>query len=58
MNSYTDKFTKAIEKTFFTKLPQNEQDFIQERAFLFHFSHQELKQIIDMARDLGCGSVQ
>ena len=53
MNSYTDKFTKAIQNSFFTKLPQNEQDFIQERAFLFHFSHQELKQIIDMARDLG-----
>jgi len=52
MNSYTDKFTQAIANTFFTKLPQSEQDFIEEKAFLLKFSHQEVKQIIDIARDL------
>jgi spore photoproduct lyase len=52
MNSYTDKFNQAIKNSFFHKLPQNEQKFIEEKAFIFKFSHQELKQIIDIARDL------
>lgn len=52
MNTYEEKFTKAIQNTFFTKLPQNEQEFIKQKAFELHFSHQEIKQIIDMARDL------
>jgi spore photoproduct lyase len=53
MNSYTDKFNKAITNTFFNKLPLDEQSFIKEKAYEYKFSHQELKQIIDMARDLG-----
>lgn len=53
MNPYEEKYTKAIENTFFHKLPQNEQAFIKEKAFVYKFSHQELKQIIDIARDLG-----
>ena len=53
MNSYSEKFTKAIHNTFFTQLPLDEQEFIQTKAFEYKFSHQELKQIIDMARDLG-----
>ena len=53
MNSYTQKFETTISKTFFSKLPLNEQEFIKEKAFEFKFSFQELKQIINMARDLG-----
>ncbi len=53
MNSYTQKFETTISKTFFSKLPLNEQEFIRGKAFEFKFSFQELKQIIDMARDLG-----
>jgi len=53
MNKYEEKFTLATKNGFFSKLPQNEQEFIKERAFTFKFSHQELKQIIDIARDLG-----
>lgn len=53
MNEYLNKFTQAVENTFFEKLPSNEQTFIREKAFALKFSHQELKQIIDMARDLG-----
>ena len=53
MNEYKDKYNKAVANTFLNKLPQNEQEFIKEKAFTFKFSHQELKQIIDMARDLG-----
>ncbi len=53
MNSYRDKFNKAISNTFYAKLPQNEQQFIQEVAEKYRFSHQELIQIINIARDLG-----
>jgi spore photoproduct lyase len=53
MNEYQDKFNKAITNTFFTKLPEQEQTFIREKSFSLKFTHQELKQITDMARDLG-----
>jgi len=52
MNSYRDKFNTTITKTFFSKLPQSEQTFIREVAFKYKFSHQELIQIINIARDL------
>jgi len=52
MNTYEEKFNKAIKNTFYTKLPQSDQDFIQTKAFQYKFSHQEIKQIIDIARDL------
>jgi len=53
MNSYIDKFDTAVQNSFFTKLPSNEQAFIKEKAIEFKFSHQEIKQIVDIARDLG-----
>ncbi|MEA1983254.1 MAG: hypothetical protein U9N39_06900 [Campylobacterota bacterium] len=53
MNRYEDKYNTAVANTFLNKLPQDEQEFIKTKAFEFKFSHQELKQIIDMARDLG-----
>ena len=52
MNSYRDKFNTTITKTFFSKLPQSDQAFIREVAFKYKFSHQELIQIINIARDL------
>ncbi len=52
MNPYIEKFNTAIENTFYTKLPEHEQLFIEEKSLEFKFSHQELKQIIDIARDL------
>jgi len=52
MNSYRDKFINAITNTFFSKLPHSEQQFIEEKSHLLKFSHQEIKQIIDIARDL------
>jgi spore photoproduct lyase len=52
MNSYRDKFNTTITKTFFSKLPQSEQAFIREVAFKYKFSHQELIQLINIARDL------
>ena len=53
MNLYAEKFNNAIQNTFFQKLPLHEQKFIKERAFEYKFSHQEIKQIINFARDLG-----
>jgi spore photoproduct lyase len=53
MNSYTEKFTKITENSFYSKLPNLEREFIKTKSFELKFSHQELKQIIDIARDLG-----
>jgi len=52
MNSYTDKFNNSVKTTFFSKLPRNEQLFIREKAHHYRFSHQELLQIVNIARDL------
>jgi len=52
MKNYEEKFQTSIQNTFFDKLTQEEQHFIRSKAFEFGFSHQEIKQIIDMARDL------
>ncbi len=52
MNAYINKFEQATQNSFFTKLPQDEQKFIREKSLLLKFSHQEIKQIINIARDL------
>jgi len=50
--NYEEKFNNSIKNTLFNNLPKNEQDFIKEKSFELRFSHQEIKQIIDIARDL------
>jgi len=52
MNSYENKFNKAIENTFYFKLSPDERNFIKEKAFFYKFSYQELLQVINFARDL------
>ncbi len=52
MNTYTDKFNQAIQNTFFFKLTNIEQEFIKKKSYELKFSYQELKQIINIARDL------
>lgn len=52
MNIYEDKFRSSIQNTLFYKLSPSEQEFIRLKAHLHRFSHQEIKQIIDIARDL------
>jgi spore photoproduct lyase len=52
MDSYTQKFNKAITNSFFSKLNKTQQEFIQKQAFHYRFSNQELRQIIEIARDL------
>jgi len=53
MNSYNDKFNNSIKNTLFKKLPLDEQNFIRQKSIDLRFSHQEIKQIVDMARDFG-----
>ena len=53
MNNYIEKFNNSIKNTFFTKLPILEQEFIKTKSLELKFSHQEIKQIVDIARDLG-----
>ena len=47
-----EKFENAIRNSFFNQLPQSEREFIKRKTLLLKFSHQEIKQIIEMARDL------
>jgi spore photoproduct lyase len=49
---YEDKFNTAIKNTFYGNLPFDEQKFIKERAFHYKFSNQEIKQLINISRDL------
>ncbi len=49
--NYLEKFESSILKTNFEKLSKEERQFIEEKAFLYEFSFQELKQLIDFAID-------
>ena len=58
---YPQKFQKSIEHTFFDTLPQALQAFIRSKAQAHMLSHQEIKQVIDMAIDFrmwGKGSLE
>ena len=52
MNSYLEKFNDSVNNTIFYKLPLKEQQFIKERSIDFKFSYSQIRQIIDIARDL------
>ena len=52
MNNYLNKFNDAIKNTIFLKLPPNEQNFIREKSFLLKFTLNEIRQVIEIARDL------
>ncbi|MGE4397438.1 MAG: radical SAM protein [Sulfurimonas sp.] len=52
MNIYEEKFQASIKNTLFYRLSPSEQEFIRLKAHLHRFSRQEIKQIIDIARDL------
>lgn len=47
----TKKFQEVIEKSNFKNLPKATQEAIEHKAFLYRFSFQELKQLIDFAID-------
>ncbi len=48
----TDKFLNAIKNTTFDLLPHDEQNFIQNKATELRLSLQDIKQTINIARDL------
>jgi len=50
--NYDEKFTKAIEHSFFTKLSTNNRLFIKDLAYTNHLTFQEIREYIAMARDL------
>ena len=52
MDNYEDKFQKSIQNSFFKNLTANEQEFIRLQASKYKFSHQDIKQIVDISRDL------
>lgn len=52
MESYLDKFNNAIKNTVFYSLPIDEREFIGEKSAQFGFTFSQIKQIVDMARDL------
>lgn len=49
--TYEEKFNLNLPKTNFKNLPKQTQSFIKQKAFLYEFSYQELKQLIDFAID-------
>ncbi|SFV74613.1 Spore photoproduct lyase [hydrothermal vent metagenome] len=52
MEQYQSKFQKAITHTFYEKLSLKNREFLQKKAFEYKLSHQEVKQLIDITRDL------
>jgi len=52
MKDYKEKFDNAIKNSFYLKLSDIQREFIKRKAYQFKFSYQELKQIINMSRDL------
>jgi len=48
----TDKFQTSIKNTVFNLLPLDEQKFIERKAYELKLSFQDIKQTIDIARDL------
>jgi spore photoproduct lyase len=47
-----EQFLKKIKHTNFTKLLDEEQQFLKDKAEIYNFSHQDIKQIIEIAIDL------
>ena len=48
----TDKFNTSIKNTIFNLLPLDEQEFIEQKSHDLKLSFQDIKQTIDIARDL------
>lgn len=49
--NYLEKFESNLPKTNYNNLDEKTKEFIKEKAFLYEFSYQELKQLIDFAID-------
>jgi len=52
MENYREKFENHICNNNFTRLKKDLQNFIKEKAFLYRFSFQDIKQLVDISIDL------
>ena len=52
MNSYLEKFNNSVKNTVYSNLPLIEQEFIKQKSIELKFTFSEIKQIIDITRDL------
>ena len=52
MRDYQTKFNTIVHHTAFCSLPPDSQKFIRAKAFSYHFTLQELRQLIEIALDL------
>jgi spore photoproduct lyase len=52
MEDYKDKFEKHISGSSFIKLQSTLRDFIEKKAYVYRFSFQDIKQLVDMSIDL------
>ncbi|NOX14834.1 MAG: hypothetical protein GXP61_02165 [Epsilonproteobacteria bacterium] len=51
MEYYREKFEKHIKSCNYAKLDEKNREFLKQKAFLYKFSFQELKQLVDMSID-------
>jgi spore photoproduct lyase len=51
--AYPEKFLRIQGETLFSQLPAHEQAFLQDKAECYRFTLQELKQLCEIALDLG-----
>ncbi len=51
MEDYEKKFEKHIKSSNYEKLDKDIQTFLRKKAYLFKFSFQEVKQLVDMSID-------
>jgi len=50
--AYQARFPALVENTLFSRLPEQQQSFLAHQAERFQFSHQELRQLAEIALDL------
>ncbi len=50
--AYAERFPNLTDKTFFSRLPETQQTFLREQAKQYRFSHQQLRQLAEIALDL------
>ncbi len=49
---YASRFPRLVDKTLYARLPEAQQTFVREQAMRYRFTHQELRQLCEIAVDL------
>ncbi len=52
LRDYQTKFNTIVHQTTFHSLPSDSQNFIRAKALKFHFTQQELRQLVEISLDL------